>query len=160
MAEITSFFTIIWNSCYGLPDRLNPPQNPKPCAIAHENGQKWPESWFFYDFVKLVLRGPGTFKSTLDPKTVCYISRKRLEMAWITSFLWFRKTRVTGSGSFKSTLDSKTVCYSPWNRPEMAWITSFVRFYETRFTGFRTVWIHPGPQNREQIGRASCRERV
>ena len=86
MAEIASFLRFI-KACYRVPERLNPPRTAKPCAIAHENGQKWPRSRvYFYNFMKVVLRGPGTFKSTSDPKTVCYSPRKRLEMALITSF--------------------------------------------------------------------------
>ena len=51
-----------------IPDRFKSTQTPKLCAIAHKNGQKWPESRVFYDFVKLVLRGPRLFKSTPYPK--------------------------------------------------------------------------------------------
>ena len=97
MAEITSFFTILCKSCYGVSDRLNPPRTAKPCAIAHENGQKWRKSRVFYEFVKLVLRGPGPFKFTPDPKTVCYSPRKLREMAEITSFIRFYESCVSGS---------------------------------------------------------------
>ena len=72
---------------FGVPDRLNPPWTQKPRAIAHENGKKWPKSRVFYDFMKLVLRGPEPFKSAPDPKTVCYTPGKHPEMARITSFL-------------------------------------------------------------------------
>ena len=36
--------------------------------------------------MKLVLRGPGPFKSTPDPKNVCYRPRKRPENVEATSF--------------------------------------------------------------------------
>ena len=135
MTEITSFFTILWNSCYGVPDRLNRPRTPKSSAIAHENGQEWTKSRNFYDFVKLVLRGPRPFKSIPEPKTVCYSPRKRQERAWITSFLPFDETRVTVSRPFKSTPDPKNVWYSPRKRPEMAWIMRFLQLDETRVSG-------------------------
>ena len=80
MAEIASFLRFI-KACYRVPERLNPPRTAKPCAIAHENGQKWPKSRVFDDFMRVVLRGAGPFKSTPGPKTVCYIPRKRPEMA-------------------------------------------------------------------------------
>ena len=41
--------------------------------------------------MQLVLRGPGLFKSTLDPKTVCYNPRKWSEMPEIMSFYDFVK---------------------------------------------------------------------
>ena len=52
---------------------------------------------FFYGLLKLMLQGPGTFKSTLDPKTVRYSPRKQLELAEIASFLQFYECRVTES---------------------------------------------------------------
>ena len=73
------------------------------CAIAHENDQKWPKLSVLYDFMKIVLRGHGPFKSTPDPKTVCYSPRKRPEMAEITSLLRFMKLVLGGSETFKST---------------------------------------------------------
>ena len=72
MPEITGFFYDFMQLVLRGPEFLNPPWTPKPCAIAHEIGQKWPESRVFYDFTKLVLWGSGPIQSTPDPKTVCY----------------------------------------------------------------------------------------
>ena len=47
--------------------------------------------------MKVVLRGPEMFKSTPDPKNVCYSPRKRPEMAEIASF--YDATRVVYRGS-------------------------------------------------------------
>ena len=90
--------------------------------------------------MKLVLRGPGEFKSTSDPKTVCYSPRKRPEIAEFTScFYDFMKLVLQGPEQFKSTPDPKTVCYSRRKRPEMTEILGFLRFYESRVTGSWTV---------------------
>ena len=82
---------------YGVPDCLNPSWTPKMCAIIHEKCQKWPKSRVFDGFMKVMLRGLEPFKSTQDPKTVCYSPRKRPEMAEIVSFSRFYETRVIGS---------------------------------------------------------------
>ena len=94
---------------------------------------------FIYDFKKLVLRGPGLFKSIPDPKNVCYNPREVREMAEIKSFFDFMKLVLRGPGPFKFTLDPKTVCYRPRKRPQMPEITCFLRFYETGVTGSQTV---------------------
>ena len=52
--------------------------------------------------MKLVLRGPRTFKSTLDHKTMCYTPRKRPEMAESRVFYDFVKLVLRGPGPFKS----------------------------------------------------------
>ena len=122
--------------------------DPKPCAIGHENGQKYPKSRVFYDFVKIVWWGPGPYKSTSNPKTVCYSARKWLQMPEITSFLWFRENRVTGPGPYKSTSDPKTVCYSPRKRPEMPEIMKFSMISRKSYDGSWTIQIHVRPQNR------------
>ena len=80
------FFMIPWKSCDGVPNHLNPRQSRKPCAISHENGQKCLISRDFHDFVKIVWRSFGPFKSTSDPKTLCYNPRKRPEMPEIRIF--------------------------------------------------------------------------
>ena len=133
------FFMISNKSCDVVPDHLNPRRTPTPCAIAHENGRKWLKSRVLYVFVKIMWLGPGPFKSTSDPKTVCYSTRKRPEMPEITSFIWFNENPVTGPWPFKSTSDPKTVCYSPRKRPEMPEIKSFIWFRENRVTGSRTI---------------------
>ena len=63
----------------------------------------------FYDFGKLLIRGPGLFRSTPERKTVCYSPRKRPEMAAIMSFYDFVKLLIRGLGLFNFTPDPKTV---------------------------------------------------
>ena len=80
----------------------------------------------FLRFRETLVTGPGPFKSTPDPKIVCYTPREQPKNGMNHEFLRFRETRVTGPGPFKSTSDPKTVCYSPRKRPEMAEIASFL----------------------------------
>ena len=126
MPQITSFYDIEKIGWRG-PGPYDSMSDPKPCAIGHENGKKCPKSRILYDFMKIVC-GSGPFKSTSDPKIVCYSPLKRPEIPEITSFLWFRENRVTGPEPYKSMSDPKTMCYSPWKRPEMHEITSFYDF--------------------------------
>ena len=141
MPEITIFYDFV-KSVWLVPNSLNPRRTPKLCGIAHENDKKCQKSRGFNDFVKIVWRGPEQFKSTSDPKTVCYSSWKTASNArnhefsiisWKSSdgvpksrvFHNFVKIEWRGSGPLKSTSDPKTVWYNPRKRPEMPEITSF-----------------------------------
>ena len=73
-------------SCNGVSDNLNPRRTPKPCAIAHENGQKCPKSRVFMMPLESCTGGHGALKPSRDPKTLDYSPRKRQEMPDITSF--------------------------------------------------------------------------
>ena len=97
MPEITSFYDatrVVYRRSQGF---KNLPGTEKSWTIIHENGQKCLKSRVFYDFAKIVGRCPGPFKSTSDPKTVCYSPRKRPEMPEIASF--YDTTRVVYRGS-------------------------------------------------------------
>ena len=83
---------ILQKSCGGVPDHLNPHRTPKPCAIAHENSQKCPESRVFTMSLESCTGCHGALKSSRDPKFVDYSSRKRPEMTEITTFLYFEKS--------------------------------------------------------------------
>ena len=141
MPEITSFFMIPQKSCDEVPDHLNPRWTAKPCAIAHENGQKCPKSRVFTMPIESCTGGHGALKSSGDPKTLDYSPRKRPDKPQIASF--YDATRVVyrgsrgfeifpgpkncgrGPGPFKSTSNPKTVCYSPRKRLEMPKVASF-----------------------------------
>ena len=69
--------------------------------------------------MKLVLRGPGPFKTNPDPKTMCYSSRKWPEMPEIPSFYDATRVVYRVSRALKSSRDPKTVDYSPLKQPEM-----------------------------------------
>ena len=85
MPEIRSFFMISQKSWDGVPDHLNPRWTTKPCAIAHENGQKCPKLRVFTTPLESCTLRQRALKSSRDRKTVDYSPRKRPEMPEITS---------------------------------------------------------------------------
>ena len=60
--------------------RSKRPPSQKPCAIAHENGQKLQNSRVLSTSKLSCSRGHGPLKSSPEPKTVCYSPQKRPKM--------------------------------------------------------------------------------
>ena len=102
------------------PGQFKSTRIPKPCAIAHENGKKWPKSRVFDDIMKLALGVPNRLNLPWTPKMCAIAHENGQEWPEITSFYDFVKLVLRGPGPFKSTPDHKTVCYSPRKRPEIA----------------------------------------
>ena len=121
---------------------------PKPCAIAQENGQTWQNSRVLSTSELPCTGGHGALKSSPERKTMCYSPWKRPEMTKFTSFVDFQITVYRGSRAVEIVSRAKTVCYSPWKRPEMMKFTSIVHFQITVYRGSRGVQIVPGMKNR------------
>ena len=73
-------------SCTGVTGHRNPTGTRKPWTIAHENGQECSKSLVLTMALESCTRGHKASKSSLDPKIMDYIPRKRPEMPEITSF--------------------------------------------------------------------------
>ena len=118
----------------------------KLCAIAHENGQKWQNSWIL-STSKLPCTGcHRPLKFVPEAKTVCYIPWKRPEMTKFMSSVDFQITVYRGSRDVEVVLGAETMRYSPWKRPEMTKFTSFVDFQITVYRGSRAVEVVQGAE--------------
>ena len=86
MPEITSFGDAARVVYRGSQGHRNPFGTQKPWTIAHENGQKCPESRVLATPLESCTEGYRASKCSLEPKTVDQSPRKRPEMPEISSF--------------------------------------------------------------------------
>ena len=141
-------------------EQLKSPLSRKLCAIAHENGQKWPNRWFWWRPNFRLPGGLEPLKSSPEPKkTVCYSPRKRPEMtkSMILATSQFSCTR--GHEPLKSSPEPKTMCYDPWKRLEMTKSMSFDDVPIFVYRGHETSKSPPDPKTVYIYCVDVCRER-
>ena len=126
----------------GVTSRWNRPRSQKLSAIAHENGQKWPNRRVLMMSQFSCNRGHEPLKSSQSPKKLCAIAHENGQKWPNRRVLMTSQCSCTlGHEPVKSSPEPKTVCYSPRKRPEMTKSTSFDDVPIFVYQGSRAVEI-------------------